>query len=296
MRERFVAGHKPKVEDKAPGLLADIQTIMDRHSQAEPRLRTTVNYTNRAAQAVYDALLAKGWTKDSLATVRTPSNILNRQDDRLRTVAKTKVQKNSRNRCHLHERSTDEYSSGCRSCHTENQRADSKATVPIGEYSRGGQSRGRIAVEALAHDMHPKEKPVPGGILESVTGKTFWLFGRSNEPSDFMVDGLLLWREERKSTLSMVKQLVINRQIMARNVPGRRRSQFLLRMTEFADRTGFAIKIVYYPSFYEATIVNPAFKKSSKIFHYFFISSLQRWWSVICPICLPRPRALQICS
>ena len=85
--------HKPKIEDKAPELLADIQTIMEPHSQAEPRLRTTLLYTNMTAQAVHDALVAKGWTEDSLPTVRTISNILNRQEYRLRTVAKTKVQK-----------------------------------------------------------------------------------------------------------------------------------------------------------------------------------------------------------
>lgn len=85
--------HKPKIEDKAPELLAGIQAIMEPQSQAEPRLRTTLLYTNMTAQAVHDALLAKGWTADSLPTVRTISNILNRQEYRLRTVAKTKVQK-----------------------------------------------------------------------------------------------------------------------------------------------------------------------------------------------------------
>jgi hypothetical protein len=70
---------------------------------------------------------------------------------------------------------------------------DTKATVPVGEYSRGGQSRGRIAVEALDHDMQLKEKLVPGGILESVTGRSFLFFGSSNKTSDFMVDGLLPW-------------------------------------------------------------------------------------------------------
>jgi hypothetical protein len=85
--------HQPKVEDKAPELLADIQTIMAPQSQAEPRLRTPLLDTNMTAQTVYDALLAQGWTEDSLPTVRTLSNILNRQDYRLRTVAKTRVQK-----------------------------------------------------------------------------------------------------------------------------------------------------------------------------------------------------------
>ncbi len=68
----------------------------DPHSQAEPRLRTTLLYTNLTARAVYDALLQKGWSKATLPTVRTISNLLARHDYRLRTVAKTKVQKKRR--------------------------------------------------------------------------------------------------------------------------------------------------------------------------------------------------------
>jgi hypothetical protein len=74
----------------------DIREIMEPHSQAEPRLRTTLLYTNMTASAVYDGLLEKGWSEETLPTVRTISNILNRHDYRLRTVAKTKVQKKRR--------------------------------------------------------------------------------------------------------------------------------------------------------------------------------------------------------
>lgn len=85
--------HKPKTEEKHPGLLDDISRLLEPTSQAEPRLRTTLLYTNMTAQSVYDALVANGWSKDALPTVRTISNILNRHEYRLRTVAKTKVQK-----------------------------------------------------------------------------------------------------------------------------------------------------------------------------------------------------------
>jgi hypothetical protein len=85
--------HKPKSEEKHPGLLADIHELLKPSSQAEPRLRTTLLYTDMTAQSVYDALVANGWPKESLPTVRTISNILNRNEYRLRTVAKTKVQK-----------------------------------------------------------------------------------------------------------------------------------------------------------------------------------------------------------
>ena len=56
------ARRKPRAEERHPDLLADIQSIMEPHSQSE-------------------------------ASLRTISNVLNRQDYRLRTVAKTKVQK-----------------------------------------------------------------------------------------------------------------------------------------------------------------------------------------------------------
>jgi hypothetical protein len=85
--------HKPKAEEKDPRLLVDICEIMEPNIQAEPRLRTTLLYTNMTAQAVHGALLQRGWSEDALPTVRSISNILNRHDYRLRTVQKTKVQK-----------------------------------------------------------------------------------------------------------------------------------------------------------------------------------------------------------
>ena len=125
---------------------------------------------------------------------------------------------------------------------------DTKATVNVGEYSRGGRSRCRKAVKALDHDMCPKEKLVPGGILEPVTGKSFLFFGTSYKTSDFIVDGLHLWWEERKQELCGLKQLVINTD----NGPecSGRRTQFLLRLTEFADKTGLSIRIIYYPPYH----------------------------------------------
>ena len=84
---------KPKVEEKNPQLLIDIVGIMEPHSQSESSLRTTLLYTNMTAKAVYEALLAKGWTEEELPTVQTITNLLNRHGYRLRTVENTKVQK-----------------------------------------------------------------------------------------------------------------------------------------------------------------------------------------------------------
>lgn len=90
------ARRKLKTEEKNPELIAEIRAIMEPRSETESRLRTTLLYTNMTAKAVYDALLERGWLSESLPTVRTISNILIRHDYRLRTVAKTKVQKKHR--------------------------------------------------------------------------------------------------------------------------------------------------------------------------------------------------------
>ncbi|UUZ62589.1 hypothetical protein LP417_21835 [Polaromonas sp. P1-6] len=132
--------------------------------------------------------------------------------------------------------------------HTLRISIDTKATVHVGDYSRGGRSRGVVAVKALDHDMCMKEKLVPGGILEPVSGKSFLFLGTNYKTSDFMVDGLLLWWQHRRPELCGLNQLVINLDNGAEC--NGRRSQFLLRMTEFADMTGLCVRLVYYPPYH----------------------------------------------
>ena len=125
---------------------------------------------------------------------------------------------------------------------------DTKATVDIGEYSRYGRSRGLECVKAWDHDMRSKEKLIPGGILEPVSGKTFLFFTNSCKTSDFMADGLTLWWKERKQDLPEVKRLFINMD----NGPecSGRRSQFLHRMVQFVDATSLEVHLVYYPPYH----------------------------------------------
>ena len=125
---------------------------------------------------------------------------------------------------------------------------DTKATINIGQYSRRGRSRGRGPVAAWDHDMRGKEKLVPGGILEPVSGRAFLFFTGSHKTSDFLVDGLLLWWEERKKDLGDLNRLVLNLD----NGPecSGHRSQFLHRMVQFADTTRLEVRIVYYPPYH----------------------------------------------
>ena len=70
---------------------------------------------------------------------------------------------------------------------------DTKAILKLRELSRRGQSRGQEAVKAQDKDLNVKEKLVPLGVLEVVSGVLTLLFGTSRETSDFIVDCLENW-------------------------------------------------------------------------------------------------------
>ncbi len=125
---------------------------------------------------------------------------------------------------------------------------DTKAVVHVGQYSRGGKSRGSTQVKALDHDMRPKEKLVPGGILEVESGSAFLFFSSGGNTSDFLADGLTAWWKERQSAFSLAKHLVINLD----NGPdcSGHRTQFLKRMVEFADASGLEVRLAYYPPYH----------------------------------------------
>jgi hypothetical protein len=84
---------KPKTEEKYPQLVVALRAITEAKSQAHSHLRTDFTYTNMTAPAVRSALLEQGWPAATVPTARTLSNILNRQNYRLRRVTKTQVQK-----------------------------------------------------------------------------------------------------------------------------------------------------------------------------------------------------------
>ena len=93
---------------------------------------------------------------------------------------------------------------------------DTKATIHVGAYSRGGRSRGLKPVQAWDHEMRPKEKLVPGGILEPVSGRAFLFCTGSHKTSDFLVDGLVVWWVARKQALSGLKRLFIEKGVSVR--------------------------------------------------------------------------------
>ncbi len=124
---------------------------------------------------------------------------------------------------------------------------DCQATVEIGEYSRGGKTRGNN--QAQDHDMGVKEKYNPCGIVDEDTGQLYLNFGSSYQTSDFIVDSLCQWWETLKRSEKKQTDVI---QIKVDNGPENSgiRTQFLKRIVEFADWTGKSIQLLYFPPYH----------------------------------------------
>ena len=124
---------------------------------------------------------------------------------------------------------------------------DCKASVSLGEYSRGGKTRGNN--QAQDHDMGVKEKYIPCGIVDEDSGQLYLNFGSSYKTSDFMVDSLFQWwssiSRKEKQQIEIIQIKVDNG---AENSGVR--TQFLKRMVEFADKTGKSIQLLYFPPYH----------------------------------------------
>jgi hypothetical protein len=124
---------------------------------------------------------------------------------------------------------------------------DCKATVKIGEFSRGGLTRGDN--RASDHDMGWEEKYVPCGIVDEDNGELHIIFGSSYKTSDFIVDTIAAkWNamhEQEQGETSLI-------QIKMDNGPesSGRRTQFLSRMVQLADGINKPIQLLYYPPYH----------------------------------------------
>ncbi len=124
---------------------------------------------------------------------------------------------------------------------------DCKATVNIGEYSRGGQTRGND--QASDHDMGCQEQYIPCGIVDEDSGQLHIRFGSSYKTSDFIVDTLQDWWNSLTVQQQRATDLL---QLKVDNGPESSgvRTQFLKRMVAFADHIRKPIQLLYYPPYH----------------------------------------------
>ena len=124
---------------------------------------------------------------------------------------------------------------------------DCKATVALGDYSRGGKTRGDP--HASDHDMGAKAKYIPCGLVDEDSGRLYIEFGRSYKTSDFIVDVLEHWW----SQLSPAAQKAVEQmQLKVDNGPESSgvRTQFLNRIVAWVDRIGKPLQLLYFPPYH----------------------------------------------
>ena len=246
--DAYSARGRKRAADHLPNLREDIRAIVDSQSQTDPSFKTTRLYTRLSAAEVRRQLIAqKGYTADELPTVRSLASLLNPLDYHLRRVAKCKPQQKIPETDAIFEQVQQVKAAADEADDVLRISLDAKATVKIGEFSRGGVSR--VAVAAADHDFKPKETVTPFGCLLPRYDDLFVYVSSSKITSDFIVDCLAdLWQTTLGPRFPQVKTLVLNQDNGPENHS--RRTQFIKRLLNFSAQSGLSLRLAYYPPYH----------------------------------------------
>lgn len=244
--DNFSARGRKKAEEHLPQLLADIRSIVEPTSQADPTFRTTQLYTPLTAKEVRRRLIEdKGYSHEELPGRRTLNTKLNILDYRPQKVAKSKPLRKIPEtdaifeQVHAVNREADETHGVVRVS------LDAKAKIKIGAFSRGGRSR--QAQTALDHDFDPKEVLTPVGIFLPAHDDFQLYFTRGPVTADFIVDVL------EKAWPALAQRFEPHTVVIdLDNGPenNSHRTQFIKRLVEFASQFGVTLRLAYYPPYH----------------------------------------------
>jgi hypothetical protein len=240
-------------EEKHPEVAQALWALAELHSQQDPIFRTLLSYTRLTAAEALKQLRAQGFPEDQLPSPSTMAEVLNRNGYRLRKVLKAKPLKklpetdaifaNIKEKDKNPLEGEDSVDGG----QVKRLSIDCKATVNIGDYSRGGKTRGDAC--ASDHDMGCEEKYTPFGIVDEDEGALYLTFGSFFKTSDFIADSLMGWWE---NIPAHERAAIAHIQIKVDNGPESSgvRTQFLKRLVDFADHTSKSIQLLYYPPYH----------------------------------------------
>jgi len=131
--------------------------------------------------------------------------------------------------------------------HGPRLRVDCKATVRIGDVSRGGLTRGDA--HAGGHALGWTEQDMPCGIVDEGSGQWHIPFGSSYKTRDFIVDALEAWWAALDETAQgAMTQLQITRD----HGPASRgrRTPFVQRIVAFGDAIGQPMQLLSDPPYH----------------------------------------------
>ena len=139
---------KRRSEVDQPRLEQDIRSLIEPESQADPRIRFQRNEPLTTFSIVWATSFA-GYRKPSLKKIPETCAIFENVH---------RVNEDAKNNKKVLRVSM-----------------DCKVTINLGDFSRGGKSRGTVPVKALDHDMATKSKLIPFGILNLENDQLYFL-------------------------------------------------------------------------------------------------------------------------
>jgi hypothetical protein len=245
--DAFSVRGRKRAEEHLPNLLNDIKAIAEVQSQTDPTFKTTRLFTRlSAAEVRRQLILQKGYRDDELPGEETIRVKLNGLQYHLRSVRKSRPEKKIPETDAIFEQLHRLHSAAEEDPSVLRLSMDAKATIAVGPFSRKGKSR--LIVKAMDHDFEPAEKVTPYGIFLPQYDELYLYFTRSPITSDFIVDCLRdLWLTVQ-ARFPQVKTLLLNQDNGPENHS--RRTQFMKRITAFADESQMAIQLAYYPPYH----------------------------------------------
>jgi hypothetical protein len=123
---------------------------------------------------------------------------------------------------------------------------DAKATVKIGPFSRGGQSR--VPVQAADHDFHPTGTVTPVGIFLPEWDELCIYQVIAKVTSDCLVARLCQWWDAAHDRFAHISMLVLNLDNGPENHS--QRTQFMSRLVQFVAQYGISVRLAYYPPYH----------------------------------------------
>ncbi len=247
-KEAIVDGYersgRKRVETQLPNLLEDIKSLIDAQSQTDPSFKSNRLYCRLSVAEVRRQLVEqKGYQSETLPSGETIRQRINLLGYRLKRVAKIKPKKRIAATDAIFEK-----------MHQVNGQADAdptklrlsmdaKVAVRVGEFDRGGKTR--VPTVAADHDFDAVVSLTPYGIFLPQYNELSLFFVCSNLTADCIVDLLETWWKTVKVQFSAVQTLVLNQDNGPENHS--RRTQFMYRIIQFAQKYHLRIQLAYYP-------------------------------------------------
>ena len=247
VEDRVSARGRKRTEEHLPQLPDDLKAIVDSQSQTDPTFKTTRLYRRMSVAEIRRQLIEqKGYSDEELPCDETLRLTLNELGYYPKKVKKCQPVKKIPETDAIFEQLNRVNTAADADDTVLRLSLDAKATVLLDLLSRGGYNR--VTVKAYDHDFRPDNRVTPFGIFMPQANEVFLFLMTSRVTADCIVDCLQEVWEHLSVRFPQVQTLVLNQD----NGPEchSRRTQFMKRITEFADAFHVTIQLAYYPPYH----------------------------------------------